>query len=303
MPDSLLTAADLSVCDREPITQLERIQPFGFLLAMSTDWTVARASANLEAFIGLTPAAAIGARLDQLVDPSALHEIRNRMAFLYTTKSVERLYGVALVRGGAKMDVAVHFADSMFVLEGELSSDDDPLDAASRVRVMMARLASRTTFDSFHHDAARQIRAMTGFDRVMIYRFHDSGAGEVIAESRSNGTESFLGLHYPASDIPAQARALYLRNPFRVIADVDAKTVPLLPAALSAVQPLDLSFAITRAVSPVHVEYLKNMRVAASLSISIVVDGALWGLIVCHHGKARLPRFVVRTAAELFGQV
>src|SRR6185437_8483801 len=134
------------------------------------------------------------------------------------------------------------------------------------------------------------------------YRFDQGGAGEVIAESLTSGMEAYLGLHYPASDIPAQALALYLRNPFRIIADVDAPTVVLLPVE-AGVEPLDQSLAFTRAVSPVHIEYLRNMGVAASLSISIIVDGALWGLVACHHRTPRLKSFVIRTATELFGQM
>jgi light-regulated signal transduction histidine kinase (bacteriophytochrome) len=171
------------------------------------------------------------------------------------------------------------------------------------VRTMIARLDTLATLDSFHKNAARQIHAMTSFDRVMIYQFAQGGDGEVIAEAISQGTEGFLGLHFPASDIPVQARALYLKNPFRIIADIQAPTMTLVPPAGDPGELLDLSLAITRAVSPVHIEYLRNMGVMASLSLSIIVDGALWGLIACHHRSAKLPSFVVRTAAELFGQM
>ena len=114
---------------------------------------------------------------------------------------------------------------------------------------------------------------------------------------------SFLGLHYPASDIPVQARALYLRNLFRIIADVDAVPVPILPPLDEHGRPLDLSMSVLRSVSPIHIEYLKNMGVGASLSISIVVDGRLWGLFACHHYGPRLPSAQSRSTAELFGQM
>jgi light-regulated signal transduction histidine kinase (bacteriophytochrome)/CheY-like chemotaxis protein len=137
----------------------------------------------------------------------------------------------------------------------------------------------------------------------MVYRFDESGAGEVVAEAARAGIGSFLGLHYPASDIPVQARALYTRNLFRIIADVDAVSVPVLPERDAYGRPLDLSMSILRSVSPIHIEYLKNMGVGASLSISIVVDGKLWGLFACHHYSARLPSFERRTVSELFGQM
>lgn len=303
MTDISFEPPNLTLCDREPITRLECIQAFGFLLAMSRDWVVARASANLSHFLGIDPNAAIGVPLDTLIDVDTLHDIRNRMVFMRGRQGVERLYKKLLIADRPPFDIAVHYSGSLFVLEGETSRMDDELDANSLVCSMMTRLATRTTMDAYYRDAARQIRALTGFERVMIYRFADSGAGEVIAESLPHGMESFLGLNYPASDIPLQARALYLVNPFRIIADVGAAPVALLPAAAIAVQPLDLSLAMTRAVSPVHIEYLKNMGVGASLSISIIIDGKLWGLIACHSKSAQLLDYSRRTAAELFGHI
>ena len=295
--------SDLTTCDLEPITRLERIQSFGFLLAMSRHWVVMRASANLELFLGVDPRAAIGMSLDSIVEREVLHEIRNRLVGLFSIGGTERLYGVTLVVGLPPLDCAIHYAGGLCIFEGEPAGLDNKSDAASLVRSTVVRLAKQTTLESFHRDAARQVRNMTGFSRVMVYRFAATGSGEVIAEEAPVGAEKFLGLHYPASDIPVQARALYLRNPFRIIADVKADTVPLLAADADVEPPLDLSLAITRAVSTVHLEYLRNMGVAASLSISIIVDGALWGLIACHNDTPRLPTFVIRTAAELFGQM
>jgi light-regulated signal transduction histidine kinase (bacteriophytochrome)/CheY-like chemotaxis protein len=294
---------DLSLCDREPITRLERIQSFGFLLAMCRDWTITRASANLQAMLGTEAHSALGMALDDLIDKESLHEIRNRMAGLSIAGGVERMYGIKLIEGRSLFDVAVHYAGDLIVLEAEPGGLDSRTDAASLVRKMVARLNTLPSLDAFHRDAARQVRALTGFDRIMIYRFAPSGVGEVIAEVANPGMESYLGLHYPASDIPPQAKALYLRNSFRIIADVGAATVPLRSSSQKSADPIDLSLAVTRAVSPVHIEYLTNMGVGASMSISIIVDGNLWGLIACHHHKAKLPTFVIRTAAELFGQM
>ena len=302
MTEPLPAQPDLTVCDREPITFLDRIQSFGFLVALSNDWTIVRASANLEQFLGIDAAAAVGTQLDTLISPAAVHDIRNRMAMLYSTGS-ERLFDVKLMTEAELFDINLHFVGELLVLEGELSREADRFEAASMVRAMMSRLSKAANLQTFHRDAARQVRAITGFDRVMIYQFDATGAGEVIAESTRSGIEGFLGLHYPASDIPQQARALYLRNPFRIIADVAAAAVPLLPEAKANIERLDLSSAITRAVSPVHIEYMSNMGVAASMSISIIVRGELWGLIACHHYAPRLPTFVARTAAELFGNM
>ena len=196
----------------------------------------------------------------------------------------------------------MHFSGQLVVIEGEPASHDE-MEASSIVRSMVSRLAQVEGMAPFLRDGARQVRALTGFDRVMVYRFAEGGDGEVVAEALRSGVDSFYGLHYPASDIPVQARALYLRNIFRVIADVKAVPVPVVPALDPTGAALDMSLCLTRAVSPIHIEYLGNMGVGASLSISIIVEGKLWGLFACHHYAPRLPTFAQRSAAELFGQI
>src|ERR1700722_1956995 len=148
---------NLTACDVEPITRLERIQSFGFLLAMSRAWVVVRVSANLEEMLGLKPHAALGATLDSFVDAESLHEIRNRMMGLSATGGVERLYGISLVGGRAPFDIAIHYAEELCVLEGEPAGSDSRMDAASLVRKMVARLNLHTSLDAFHQDAARQV--------------------------------------------------------------------------------------------------------------------------------------------------
>jgi light-regulated signal transduction histidine kinase (bacteriophytochrome)/CheY-like chemotaxis protein len=171
------------------------------------------------------------------------------------------------------------------------------------VRLMLGRVRKTRGISELAQEAARQVTILTGFDRVMVYRFHPDGSGEVIAEVAKKGLETFLGLHYPASDIPQQARALYTRNWLRIIADIDAKPVPLVSTATHSASLLDLSMSTLRSVSPIHVEYLQNMGVGASMSISILRDGKLWGLFACHHYAPHHVSFERRTAAELFGQM
>jgi len=295
-----ITTPDLDQCAREPIAFLNRIQSFGFLIVLTNDWTIVRASSNLQEYLGTEATQAIGMKADRLIAQTALHDVRNRLAVLTGETGTERLYGVRLTTDRRLFDLALHYAGEHLVIEGEPCGADQPAEAATLVRSMMMRLKAQPTMPTLLRDAVRQVRAITGFDRAMIYRFHDDGVGEVVAEASRSQANSLLGLHYPALDIPNQARALYLRNPFRIIADVQAATTAILPQ-MSAVGPLDLSLAVTRAVSPVHIEYLRNMGVGASLSISIIVEGRLWGLIACHHDTARLPSFVMRSAAELFG--
>ncbi|WP_163881952.1 HWE histidine kinase domain-containing protein [Rhizobium laguerreae] len=294
---------DLSNCDREPIHQLGAVQPFGFLLAVSSDWIVTRASANLVEFLDVAQADAIGRPVVSLITPEALHAIRNKLTTLRGPDIVERIFGIALMSDQNRFDLAVHLNGGEVIIEGERCQEDRRDAASLSMRSMMSRLDHTETLEAFFREGARQARALTGFDRVMVYRFDEGGSGEVVAEAARAGIGSFLGLHYPASDIPVQARALYLRNLFRIIADVDAVPVPILPQRDEHGQPLDLSMSVLRSVSPIHIEYLKNMGVGASLSISIVVDGRLWGLFACHHYGPRLPSAQSRSTAELFGQM
>ncbi len=296
------TPIDLTNCEREPIHILGNIQDFGFLIAVSADWFVVRASANLARHTGVEPGAVLGQPLVGFFTERAIHDIRNRVTLLRGPDAVERLFGVTLREGGAPFDVALHFSGDCIVIEAEPAVVQD-MEAAAMVRAMIARVGQADTFQGFLREGARQVRALTGFDRVKVYRFDDQGSGEVVAEALRPGVDSFLGLHYPASDIPPQARKLYLRNIFRVIADINSVSVPILPQRDAKGAPLDLSLAVTRAVSPIHIEYLQNMGVGASLSISIICDGKLWGLFACHHYGPLLPSLAYRTAAELFGQM
>lgn len=295
-------AVDLTNCDREPIHIIGTIQPSGFLLALTTDWLVARASANLPEFIGWDVADALGQPLDQVFLPQAVHDLRNRTTMLRNKDAVERMFDVPLVAGQGNFDVAVHYSGRQIVIEAEPSRGSLG-DVTGMVRSMFARLDQCKNMAAFYREGARQIRALIQFDRVMVYRFAADGSGEVVAEACRPGIGQFMGLHYPASDIPAQARQLYLRNVLRVIGDVHSTPVPVLPALDETGAPLDMSLSLLRSVSPIHIEYLKNMGVNASMSISIIVDGKLWGLFACHHYAANNPNFERRAVAELFAQM
>ena len=293
---------DLTNCDREPIHIPGLIQPFGFLLALSSDWLIARASANTAAFIGQPPEELLGRPVADVLGAEAIHAIRNRVALLRGADATERLFGLALAGIERPFDVALHLADSGIVIEAE-PCQPEMGDGAGTIRSMMARLDQARGMEAFLREGARQVRALTGFDRVMVYKFDAEGNGEVVAEAARSGIGSFLHLHYPHTDIPAQARALYNRNLFRIIADVGATPVPVVPTLNERGAALDLSLSVLRAVSPIHIEYLTNMGVGASLSISIMIEGRLWGLFACHHYAARCPGLERRSLSELFGQM
>ncbi|WP_066774664.1 HWE histidine kinase domain-containing protein [Croceicoccus mobilis] len=294
-----MDAVNLTNCDREPIHIPGTIQSFGFLIAMSADWLVQRA-ANTEQFIDSPPSSLLGKPLHDLFLPHAIRTLRDRIAMLRGDDAVERVFSVRLIAEKPPFDVALHFSGKSIIIECEPARGDE-IEVSSLIRGMVSRLGSTDGTLPLLREGARQMRLLTGFDRVMVYRFAPDGSGEVVAEALETGIDSFLGLHFPASDIPKQARSLYMRNLFRIIADVGDTPAPVEP--VTDRDPLDLSMSLFRAVSPIHIEYLRNMGVGASLSVSIIVDGKFWGLFACHHYSPRLPSFAERSAAELFGQM
>lgn len=293
---------DLTTCDLEPIHVIGRIQSFGWLLSFSSDWIINHVSTNCEALFSRDPRDLIGLSATEFLSPSALHDIRTRLQILGSAGTVERIFEVDLIGDGRTFDVALHNSGRSFVLEIEPHEGGRRRDFVSYVRPMIDRLRTSPSIEQLCASAARHLRGLTGFDRVMVYRFDGDGAGEVVAESLNGMVDSFKGQRFPASDIPAQARKLYTRNLLRIISDVDDPTVPIVPATNPNGEPLDLSMSGLRAVSPIHIEYLRNMGVQASMSVSIMRRGKLWGLMACHHYSPLTLSYSVRTASELFGE-
>lgn len=290
---------DLTNCDREPIHIPGAIQPHGCLLACdATAGEIQRVSANAAEFLGAREPL-IGKRVEDVVGPQTAHDLRNALAGVTEDGRPALIIGLATASGGS-FDVSAHRFRGKTIIEFERSGDQPhPLH---RARELIGRISGVREVDPLITRAARLAHAVLGYDRVMIYRFEENGSGKVVAEARRAGLESFLGQYFPASDIPQQARELYLRNTLRIISDASNPRVPIVPELDTNGEPLDLSFAHLRSVSPVHCEYLRNMGVAASMSISVIIDGRLWGLIACHHYSPRVLPMADRVASELFGQ-
>lgn len=297
-------AIDLSECEREPIHRPGRVQFFGFLIAVSPDWTITQVSANTATYIGLEPEDLLGSDLNSVLNREAIHHVRTRMQMLLDEDTVERLFRIRILDNlDREFDIALHVIGQTTILEFEPNSDAQQ-DYTAYVQPMINRVSKPETVEEACASAAKAIRALTGFDRVMVYRFHGDDSGEVIAEVHNPGTDRYLGLRYPASDIPAQARRMYLRSTLRIVSDIHAPTAEILPEKDPATgEPLDLSLSSLRAVSPTHLEYLGNMGVQASMSVSIVMRGKLWGLIACHHSSPRVLSFQARSATQMFGQL
>lgn len=301
-PTAAGTPIDLSDCDREPIHVPGAVQPHGALLAVtSPDLVVAQASINTGSVLGLAHEAVLGARLATILDCGAMAAVEQ----VARSPSIPRVHASrAEVRGHA-LQVIAHRASGMLIVELEPANHDAIVPAWSdRARDAIDHLQSGARLADVWPAMADVIRAITGFDRVMIYRFAPDGSGHVIAEARGEGVESFLDLWYPATDIPQQARALYLQNRIRLIVDAAYAPVPIVPAESPATRaPLDLSLSTLRSVSPVHCQYLANMGVRASMSVSLILHEQLWGLIACHHLTPRFIPYRPRALCAFIGEV
>lgn len=293
--------SDLSECDREPIHVPGQIQSFGFLIACrAADGIITHISANA-APIATDPAAALGRSVKEVIGNEVFHDLSNALASSVGPQLPGRAYDLVLA-DASRCNATVHAHDGLVIYEFEpVSRSVNPAASLSIIRSMLTRVQQADNVDDICRIAVQQVRSLVDFDRVMVYRFLQDGSGSVIAECTVEGVPSFVGHHYPASDIPQQARQLYLKNWLRLIADVHSTPVPVLASSASTV-PLDMTYCGLRSVSPTHIQYLKNMGVEASLSISIVVGGALWGLIACHNGAPRVVPADTRLAAEFFGQ-
>jgi light-regulated signal transduction histidine kinase (bacteriophytochrome) len=294
---------DISNCDREPIHIPGQTQSHGCLIACdATLESVLRHSANAPAMLGLDPARFRGAAFAELVGESFAHSLRNALSKARDPRRPGLLFGRRLPGAPASFDISVHAFNNCALVEFEPAATEET-GALDIARNLISRTHSRARLQDLIAIAPRLVRAVLGYDRVMIYRFAEDGSGKVIAEDKRVDLESFSGQHFPAGDIPAQARALYLNNTLRVINDAHDVGVALEPGPLEREAPTDLSYAHLRAVSPIHLEYLRNMGVAASMSLSIVVNGALWGLVACHNYAPKALTLAERVAVEMFAEV
>ena len=293
---------DIANCDREPIHIPGVTQSHGCLLACDGALeTVRRHSANAPALLGL-PARPNGLPFTDLVGGPLAHDIRNALGRSRDPRRPALLFARRLAGGARAFDICAHIHEGAAIVEFEPAAPPEA-GALDIARTLISRAQACETLAKLFALTPRLMRAMLRYDRVMIYKFADDGSGKVIAEDRRSDLESFWGQHFPASDIPAQARLLYLRNTIRVINDVRDPGAALEPALDAQGRPLDLSYSYLRSVSPIHIEYLRNMGVSASMSASIVMNGALWGLIACHHYSPKALTLAERTATEMFAEM
>ena len=308
---SITDVANLANCDREPIHIPGSVQPHGVLLALDEQGTIRFVSENSEALLGLSPRLLLGNSITDLLVGESAYELARRLAQLRpgaapqaAPRAGELRLCMALQLAGRRFDAAVHTTGDLTLLEIEPAAARarDELEHEEFIQSMV-RFQHAASLHELAAVAAEVFRELTGYDRVMVYRFDADNNGEILAEQRRADLESFLGLHYPSTDIPAQAHALYLRGRLRMIVDIDYMPVPLVPRAdPGSRRPLDLGVAWLRSVSPIHIEYLRNMGVRGTLVLSLVCNGRLWGLISCHHYAPRLLSQRHRQRCEVYAQ-
>ncbi|WP_338764623.1 ATP-binding protein [Massilia sp. METH4] len=295
---------DLSSCDREAIRTPGSIQPHGCVLALSPDGIVVQASDNLARYVGVAPEAALGRTLADVIGAAAAAELAPEFAGAGERPSFAAT--VRLAESGA-FDVLVHRYDALLMLEFEAVQRTGVADFRHLYPLVgnfLQQVHDTDTVETMSARAADEIRAVTGFNRVLVYKFDAEGHGHVLAESNDGNLPSYLGQRFPASDIPRQARELYASNRIRLIRDANYTPSRLVPAENPLTgAPNDLSFAALRSVSPVHLQYMRNMGTLASMSVSLMVKGKLWGLISCHNAKPCHVTFDKRTACEQLGQI
>jgi chemotaxis family two-component system sensor kinase Cph1 len=290
----------LANCADEPIHIPGAVQTHGALFAFDPAGLLCAWSGNVPAEFGLVPEA--GLAIGDLPFEREVIAFLERAARGALAGDAAPQLLETVVRG-REYDLVAHGHEGRLIAEFERR----PVAASDIARFSLAAhrgiesLRRARTLEALLETAVLHVREVTGFDRVMAYRFRHDGSGDVVAEAVRGDWAPFLGMRYPASDIPAQARRLYTINTLRLIADVDSKPVPLF--ARDGEAPLDLSHAVLRSVSPIHIEYLQNMGVGASMSVSIVVGGELWGLLACHHGGPRQVPYALRMACDVFAQI
>ncbi|MCP2029692.1 light-regulated signal transduction histidine kinase (bacteriophytochrome) [Flavobacterium sp. HSC-32F16] len=291
----------LTNCEHEPIHIPGSIQPHGFLIGLNSDWKIDFCTENISTYIDVQHTQVLGK------DFASTFGLRSQEQILeyINEEKIQDVFPLEINLLGKLFQVSIHKSFDIYVLEAEPKFPDREklADVYTQTIQFVTQMNNTTSLKDLCALVAQGTREITGYDRVMIYKFDEQYNGEVIAENCREDLEPFLGLHYPHTDIPAQARELYIKNQLRLIVDIDYKPVPIFTIDdHKENKNLDLSLSILRSTSPIHVEYLKNMGVGATLTISLIHKGRLWGLIACHHYSKKNISPEIRLAAKLQGQ-
>ncbi len=298
---------NLTNCDREQIHIPNSIQPHGILFVLAPeDLTILQVSKNIRSVLGYNPEDILNQPLANFLAASEISSIQkcltedfdhvNPLKISFSTQEQIQYF-----------DGIIHSYDGLVILELEPTQETEYVNFIkfyNLVNSCVAKLQNTISLLDTCNVIVNEVRKLTGFERVMVYRFNDDGSGNVIAESKTDKIIPYLGLRYPATDIPLPARKLYVNNWLRIISNVNYEPIEITPTLNPLTHKVvDLSFSSLRSVSPIHLEYLKNMGVTASMSISIIRNKQLWGLIACHDSRPQHVSYEVRTACEFLGKI
>ncbi len=300
----------LSELAEKPINRNNKIQPHGVLLVLrETDLKILQVSTNITEIINIEPNQILDKSLEELLDPFQIENIKKGLL----EESIDLINPSKIWMRKKGDDYAVFDAifhrnpqgSLILELEPAFSQENIPfLSFYHLAKASISRLEETANLEDFCQIIVQEVRKVTGFDRVMLYKFDEDDHGSVIAEEKIDSLEPYLGLHYPESDIPKPARKLFCANWIRFIPNSHATNVDLIPSTNPTVESTtDLTNSILRSASPCHIEYLHNMGVGASLTISLVKEGRLWGLIACHHQQPKYVSYELRKACEFLGRV
>ncbi len=297
-------ALDVSSCAQEPIRTPGAIQPYGLILVLDPQTLIVKERAIAQADLLGTFCDPLGHPIDDVFG-GALARCRPALETI-KPGTTQFLGAHAIGPHDGHHTLAHRLGDDLIVeLEAPVPGEPGSLeDLYPAIRRFMEAIERVETTRELCELASVQIRELTGFDRTLVYQFDKDWNGAVVAEDGNGVLPSYLDLRFPESDIPAQARALYRQNRVRLIADSNYQPVPLVRSAGHAGPgPTDLSPAMLRSVSPVHLQYMRNMATGASMSVSLLREGELWGLISCHNAQPKRVPYHVRTACEFIGQI
>lgn len=297
---------DSDFCGSLPINFINQIQPYGFLVICDPAFDIVQLSDNIHFYTGISASDLIGTNLTDLLTPGSRRLLNDKIHSAQPNRSTATLGLNTKDNHSGQFLTVIHKKDDLFLFEFEPAATGSKgfLDIYQQIRETSSTIQQSADLDSALEIAVAELKEFSGFDKIMIYKFDGDWNGHVLAEAMEPGMESYKGITFPASDIPKQARELYLKTPYRQIPDIDylpSKLYPIINPAKTGFT--DLSDCNMRGVAKVHLEYLSNMNVKASMSTRILKGNQLWGLIACHHRTAKFLNYDACSVFELLSGI
>lgn len=298
---------DLDNCDKEPIHIIRVVQSYACLIGIDLNsFSILHVSDNSDRILGLPYGELLGKNMEDYLHPEIIEQLRSGLQdddFISHNPIIIKSFGGNILKKAHHL--IVHLQGGTLIMEiEERDANVSSSRFLQRSDRTVQKIQSSRDVNNLFHETAREIKVLTGYDRVMIYKFDEQYNGNVIAEAKDDHLDPYFELRYPASDIPKQARALFLRNQVRIIVDTQSEPSQIMPAVHPDTgEPLDQSDCVARGVSPIHVEYLNNMGVRASMSVAIIKENQLWGLIACHHYQPKLIDYRLRNMVKFLSRI